>query len=533
MRLSRSAVVLVCVTVLVMFGGVVSAEQGSQWPNAGGDLQNTRSQPSEHKISVDTVGGLSTKWEFTTAGDVSATPAVDADTVYVPDWGGQLYAVDKKTGQQKWKTSISSATGVPFDKARATPAVTAHAVIVGTQGSIFAPGGGPGGWVLAFDKKTGQLLWKTQADPHFAAIITQSATVFAGKVYVGVASLEEALAGSPDYPCCTFRGSMLALDEKTGAILWKTYTAPPGYSGNAVWGSSPAIDSKRNQVYIATGNNYTVPQSVSDCVVAAGGDPVATAACPAADDHFDAILALNMRTGAVKWVTEAIPFDAWTTSCLPPPFGGAGTCPDPEGPDYDFGQAPALFTAKGQTGRKIELVGAGQKSGQYWALNPDTGAVVWVTQAGPGGTAGGLQWGSSVDGTRVYTANSNSNYKEWELPDGSTTNLGVWSGLDAATGELLWQTPAPIGPPNPFTAIWGTTSGPTTTANGVVFACSVEPAGHMYALDGATGEILWSFASGGSCLSGAAIADGMVYWGSGYSNFGGGSPNNKVYAFGL
>jgi len=533
MRLERIAIALACAVVPLAVGGVASAAEGDQWPSAGGDLQNTRSQPSEHKISVDTVGGLTKKWEFMTTGDVSATPAVDGDTVYFPDWGGQLYAVNKKTGQLKWRTSIASATGVPFDKARATPAVTEDAVIVGTQGSIFAPGGGPGGWVLAFNKRTGALLWKTQADPHFAAIITQSATVFDGKVYVGVASLEEALAGSPSYPCCTFRGSMLALDAKTGAILWKTYMAPAGYSGNAVWGSSPAIDTKRKQVYIATGNNYTVPQAVSDCVDAAAGDPDATAACPAADDYFDAILALDMRTGAVKWVTEAIPFDAWTTSCLPPPFGGGGTCPDPEGPDYDFGQAPALFKATRPDGGSIELVGAGQKSGQYWALDPDTGRVVWVTEAGPGGTAGGLQWGSSVDGRRVYTANSNSNYKPWVLPDGSTTNLGVWSGLDAATGEVLWQTPAPIAPPNPFAAIWGTTSGPTTTANGVVFACSVEPAGHMYALNGATGAILWSFASGGSCLSGAAISNGMVFWGSGYSNFGGGTTNNKVFAFGL
>lgn len=531
MRFARSSVLLAGVAGLLLSSGVALAGEGSQWTSAGGDRQNTRSQPSEHRISVDSVGGLTEKWVFETAGDVSATPAVDGDTVYVPDWGGQLYAVDKRTGQLRWQTSIAEATGVDFDKARATPAVTDDAVIVGTQGSIFT--GGQGARVLAFDKHTGELLWSTQADPHPAAIITQSATVFDGKVYVGVASLEEALAGSPFYPCCSFRGSMLALDAKTGVILWKTYMAPDGYSGNAVWGSSPAIDTKRRQVYIATGNNYSVPQSVSDCVDAAAGDPAATAACPAPDDYFDAIVALDMGTGAVKWVTKAIPFDAWTTSCLPPPFGGAGTCPDPEGPDYDFGQAPALFTARSQTGRKIELVGAGQKSGQYWALDPDTGAVVWKTQAGPGGTAGGLQWGSSVDGTRVYTANSNSNYKNWVLPDGSTTNLGVWSGLDAATGAVLWQTPAPIAPPDPFTAIWGTTSGPTTTANGVVFACSLDPAGHMYALDGATGEILWSFASGGSCLSGAAISQGMVYWGSGYSNFGGGSPNNRLYAFGL
>jgi polyvinyl alcohol dehydrogenase (cytochrome) len=53
----------------------------------------------------------------------------------------------------------------------------------------------------------------------------------------------------------------------------------------------------------------------------------------------------------------------------------------------------------------------------------------------------------------------------------------------------------------------------------------------MYALDAATGEVLWSYASGGSCLSGAAIADGTLYWGSGYSNFGFGTPNNRLYAF--
>ena len=53
----------------------------------------------------------------------------------------------------------------------------------------------------------------------------------------------------------------------------------------------------------------------------------------------------------------------------------------------------------------------------------------------------------------------------------------------------------------------------------------------MYALDDATGTILWTFASGGSCLSGAAIADGRLFWGSGYSFFG--TPNNKLYSFGL
>jgi len=505
---------------LLLVTSTVLASQGSEWNSAGGNRQNTRYQASEHMINTSNVNSLAPKWVFTTDGDVSATPAVDADTVYFPDWDGNLYAVDKLTGAEKWKASISDASGVPFDKARATPVVTEDKVIVGTQGSIFF-GGGPGGQVLAFNKFTGEPLWATVADSNIAAIITQSATVFDGVVYVGVASQEEALAAFvPDYPL-SFRGSMLALDLDTGAILWKTYMAPVGYTGNAVWGSSPAIDTKRGQVYIGTGNNYSVPESVLDCVSAANSDEE-TAACLPADDHFDSILALDMKTGAIRWSTRAIPYDAWTVQCI---FGGGSNCPEPAGPDYDFGQAPALFSVKPSgMGKSTDVVGVGQKSGKYWALNPDTGATIWSTQAGPGGTAGGLQWGSAVDGQRVYTANANSNFIPWTLPDGATTTSGVWSGLDAATGEVLWQITPPDG---------GSTSGPVTTANGLVFGCSLDPDGHMYALNAASGAILWSYASGGSCLSGAAISEGMLFWGSGYSNFGFGTPNDKLYAFGL
>ena len=508
------SVVVGVIIVGLLISSVAFASQGDQWTSAGGNRQNTRYQESEHTLSVSNVSTLTTKWAFTTAGDVSATPAVDADTVYVPDWAGNLYAVDRRTGQLRWSTSIAAASGVPGDKARATPAVTEDKVIIGTQGPF-----GGGGKVLAFNKFTGALVWSTVADTHPAAIITQSATVFDGRVYVGVSSQEEAISALvPGYQCCSFRGSMLALDLNTGAILWKTYTAPAGYSGSAVWGSSPAIDTKRGQVYIATGNNYSVPDDVLACVASNTGNPTGQAACLPADDHFDSVLALDLKTGAIRWATRAVPYDAWTVDCIP--FIGDGSnCPNPAGPDYDFGQAPALFTVKpGDKGKPRDLVGAGQKSGQYWALDPSTGAVQWVTQAGPGGTAGGLQWGSAVDGKRVYTANANSNAKP---PFGTS---GVWSGIDAVTGQLLWQTTPPNG---------GSTSGPVTTANGVVFGCSLDPQGYMYALNATTGTVLWSFASGGSCLSGAAISDGMLFWGSGYSNFGFGTPNNKLYAFGL
>lgn len=504
-----------------LFGPVhVQAQsEGSSWPSAGQNPQNTRHQATEQRISVATAPGLRVKWMFSTDGDVSATPAVDGANVYFPDWAGNLYAVDRRTGKQVWKKSIAQASGVPGDRARATPVIAGSRVIVGTQGPF-----GGGGKMMAFDKSTGTVLWVTTLESHFAAIVTQSATAVGDRLFVGTASLEEAIAGFvAGYPCCSFRGSMLALDANTGAILWKTWMVPPGYSGGAIWGSAPAVDPRRGLVYVATGNNYSVPPSVLSCVVAAGNDPDAQRACIDPADHFDAVLALDVNTGAIRWVTRALPYDAWTTSCLPI-IGDGSNCPQPAGPDYDFGQAPALFTARMSNGRSREVLGAGQKSGQYWALDPDTGSVLWVTQAGPGGTAGGLQWGSAVDGRRIYTANANSDRKPWTLPNNTVTTNGVWSALDAATGAILWQSTPHFG---------GSSSGPVTTANGVVFGCSLDPAGYMYALDASSGVTLWSYPSGGSCLSGAAISNGNVFWGSGYSNFGFGSQNNKLYAFGV
>jgi len=179
------------------------------------------------------------------------------------------------------------------------------------------------------------------------------------------------------------------------------------------------------------------------------------------------------------------------------------------------------------------LVGAGTKGGTYWALDDATGKVVWATQVGPGGIFGGIEWGSSVADGRVYVAESNSGHGATTLThpspgSASSTSGGFWEALNAATGEILWQTPDPAGPT--FGDI-----GQTATSNGVVYAGSSDAAGHVYALNGATGKIKWSFATGGSIGSGASIVNGMVYWGSGYGQFAssGTTGNNKVYAFSL
>lgn len=499
--------------------------ESSLWLMAGHDLHNTRSQPHESFITRANVGELDVHWMFEAGGDISATPAVDDSAVYVPDWAGNLFKLDRQTGAVIWQRSISEYNGVPGSMSRTTPVVHGDALIFGDQaGRQLMPAS-----VMAVSKHTGDLLWITQADSHPMSLVTQSAVVFDNRVYVGVASHEETLSAEmPDYACCSFRGSMLALDATTGDIVWRTYMAPPGYSGNAVWGSTAVVDAPRGSLYIGTGNNYTVPEDVADCVEANLGDPDAVQACLAPDNHFDSVMALDLQSGAVKWVTRSIPFDAWTLGCI---FPEVPNCPEPAGPDYDFGQGPVLFTMMQTSGERRQLLGAGQKSGQYWTFDPDDGEVVWVTQVGPGGALGGLQWGSATDGERIYTAISNYDGDAWELvangqPTGQMTNGGLISALDASTGTILWQTPDPESAPD---------QGAVTVANGVVYACSVDPLGHMYALDASSGAILWSFASGGSCGGGASVVDGAVYWGSGYSTLSdvGTTGNNKLYRFGL
>jgi polyvinyl alcohol dehydrogenase (cytochrome) len=510
------------------------------WPSAGQNLSNTRYSKLESTITPENITNLKVKWEFETEGDVSATPAVDEGYVYFPDWKGNLYKVSASTGEVEWSQHFSYYTGIEGDFARTTPAISGNSLIIGTQLNFDDTATLNGAHILNINKNTGELKWIKQVEEFPAAVITQSPVVFGNSIFVGVSSMEESQANSNTYPCCSFRGSVLSLNINTGDINWKTYMTPDSFDfpGVAVWGNTPVVDQKRNSLYVTTGNNYKVPQAVLDCV-AAGGEPETVKACieavPGSDrNYFDAIVALDLKTGEVKWHNSVIPYDGWNVACL---FDN-DNCPEEAGPDYDFGQGPALFTVS-KNGKRRELLGAGQKSGIYWAFNPDNGDVVWQTQVGPGGIAGGLQWGSAVDEFQVYTAVSNNGYEPHTMTEGPgygrTVRGGFWASLDAYDGKLLWEVAGenpPAFPPdeailNPIAP----NMGPVSVANGVVFGGAMDAMGTMYAFDAITGNILWSFESGGSVLSGAAISNGSIYWGSGYSNFNFGTPGHKVYAF--
>jgi polyvinyl alcohol dehydrogenase (cytochrome) len=522
----------------------------NNWPMFGQNICNTASSPTGAGMSKRVAQNLTEKWAYSAAGEVSATPAVADGSVYFPDWSGMLTKLDAKTGKVTWTKSVTSllaaangTTDTGFSS-RTTPVVTNDSVIFGTLGGGL---GGPGGsaFVVSVNKDTGAVQWATPVHGgHPAAVVSGSAVYDGTRVYFGVSSIEEGYPHFvPGYTCCSFRGSVVAVDATTGAIVWQTHTisdsvyyeagvpsdggALSGYAGVAIWSSTPVVDLKRKQLYVTTGNNYSAPSG------APGSEP---------GNAPDAVLALDLETGAIKWA-QSVPEggrDVWSY------LNSDNNLPFSQGQDSDFGAGANLFTAMVH-GVMTDLVGAGQKSGLYFALDADTGSVVWQTQVSPPGHLGGIHWGTATDGNRIYVAGNDTFATPWVLGGkgphaGETVTTGAWSALDPSTGEILWQTPDPA-LSKPLDGV--SLNSPVTVLNGVLFGGSMDAAGTMFALDADDGTILWSFKSGGTVYGGPAVAGGTVYWGSGYPStrttayvtapygqLGGfGTSSKKLYAF--
>jgi polyvinyl alcohol dehydrogenase (cytochrome) len=506
----------------------------------GSNICNTRSTGAA-VLNKRNASTLAVKWKFQAGGDISATPAVVDNDLFVPDFGGSLNKINASTGQLVWSISVGAligasdaGTGAQDAPApvvsRTTPLVTSDSVIFGVNrgASISAPA--ILATLVAVDRTTGALKWQTTVDGHPTAHITSSPVINNGTIYVGVASDEEFFSALPviagvNYPCCSFRGSAVALNASTGQIIWKTYTiedsayfetdgkTPSGYAGAAVW-AAPTIDRNRNSVYITTGNNYSQPAG-------AGALPPG--------DHIESIMSLDLATGAIKWSQRMSKGDVWNllTFYVNGPTSG--------GPDWDFGTSAVLYSTT-INGNQRDVLGAGQKSGMYWALDPATGNVLWVTAVGPGGHLGGIHWGTAFDGKNIYVGVNDELGVTYGLggsgPEaGEQVNVGSWAALNPSNGSILWQVanPAMSAPNGNGTSV----NGPVSAVSGVMFGGSMDANGTMFALDGATGAVLWSFQSGATVYGGPAIVNGTVYWGNGYpfARLHFGTPGGTLYAF--
>ena len=490
------------------------------WPFLNGDLENTRNVSAAAGVTSDSVSRLEVFWTAPMVGGVKlATPVSDGEALYIATGASRLYRINRLTGTVKWEISIPETAGVPGASVRSSVAVVDGKVVFGLRNKPI---------VVALDANSGALLWKTLIDNHRFAQVAESPIVADGRVFISLTGVaEEAMpAMTPDYKCCDFRGSTVALDVNDGTLLWKTYVLPEGFAGASIWSGAGAYDSNRRTLYITTGNAYLAPVEVQECINENKGDEMAQAACHPPGVWYDSIVAFDADTGDIKWGHRGSHNDFFTAGCLG--FSGAPVRACGQGPDHDFGTAPMVWSAGGR-----EFVGAGQKSGVFWALDPESGAVIWTGQSGSSGPLGGMEFGTATDGIRVYFADSNAKFPSYMpqavgLSSGESIAYGSIGAFDAATGVRLWQVADPAG-----ARLMGTSAGcdslagtgenctgpfikaPVTVAGDVVFACSIEPEGHMYGFNAATGDLLWSFRSGSSCETGPAILDGAIYWASG------------------
>lgn len=524
---------LATVAALLLAGAVQAADSPAAWQTAGGNVLNTRSADGEKTIGVDSVGSLQLLWSVKLKGAViAATPVSDGSGLFLPTSLGHVVRIERATGKVAWDVALDEVTGIAGAGSKASVGLTDTAVVLGLTNAPV---------VVALSKEDGKLLWQTRIDDNPMVYSIQAPLVADGRVFIGTANATEEGATLYDNPaCCVFRGQIAALDAATGTLQWRFHPLPEGFAGGAVWGSTPIYDATRRSLYITTGNGFWAPREVQACADANRNDRDKLRACYPKDTWFDSILSLDVATGRLKWGFRAEDYDFFTGVCLYPkdqrrnPYCG-------NGPDHDFGQGAMLWRAGNR-----DLVGAGQKSGDFWALDADSGALVWTQKLGPGGASGGILGGSATDGERVYVAEANTKQigrgpVAYTLPSGESINYGSYAALDSATGRILWQIGDPAGHEYPVTdkpctleaavanannAAAGTparpsdcrgafASGPVTIANGVLFACSTAPPGPLYAFDAASGRLLWSFDTGSGCRTGASVMDGVLYWANG------------------
>jgi len=460
--------------------------EGTGWNGWGLDPENSRFQSRPGLLAAD-IPRLRVKWAFNYVGGRFGQPTVVGGRLLLTSMSG-VYSLDAKTGCVVWRF--------------AQPVASRTTVVVGP-----APGVAPSGTaayfgdlsanVYAVDAASGALLWKTRVDPHPRAVLTGSPTLWNNRLYVPVSSWEEGTAAAGQYSCCTFRGSVVALDAATGQMRWQAFaitraSAPTGRNrsgtqmygpaGAAVW-SAPTIDAKRRRLYFTTGNSYT----------------------DIGDDGSDAVIAVDLVSGQIVWRTQMLHGDNSLSFCSrgrPLP-----NCPTTLGHDYDFGASPILMTLPNGE----DVVIAGQKSGTVFGLDPATGAIRWSTPVGVGGFLGGIEWGMATDSTRLYVANADAITTETGRP-------GLFA-LDPATGKDLWYAPS-----------FAAQSAAPSVIPGVIFAGSTD--GHERAYAAADGRVLWDFDTHQTIdVSSGTIAGGMLFVMSGYVGVLGGSARDVLLAF--
>ncbi|HEY0963436.1 MAG TPA: PQQ-binding-like beta-propeller repeat protein [Pseudomonadales bacterium] len=472
--------------------------EGARWTGWGNGATNTRQ--ADGSIASGDLDTFELRWAygFAGAGSVVGNPVVHNDVLYIGVDSGEVHALDARSGCTYW-IFTSPSGGV-----RTAPALAR------VNGRWLLWFGSRGAEVFAVDARTGQQVWRTKVDTHPAAILTGSPQFVmlegrnAARLLVPVSSSEEGMAAVPTYACCTFRGSVVALDALSGEQIWKRdMIATPaantggdkelGPSGAAIW-SAPTIDLANGRLFVTTGDAYSAP----------------------ADEATDAVVAMNLDDGERQWLHQGTANDIWTVACMRP--DAADDC----GPDQDYG-APGMLVTQGDA----QLLIAGQKSGVVRAFDPASGTLQWETALVENTSefGGKIIWGGASDGSKVYFG----------------LGIGGIHALNVGDGAKAWFTPLQPAPGRERNL---GQDGPLTVSGDLVLSSGWD--GVVRALDADTGAVLWDFdtardfadtvngvpAKGGSMgAAGPVIAGGRLFVPSGYVGVKNGIGGNALLMF--
>lgn len=445
---------------------------------------------------------LKPKWSFVFDDAIHprSTPAITDQALFIGSENGEIFALDTETGCAYWKAQAEGEVRTAISIAE-----------VKGKWQIFFSDLKANAYAL--DALSGKLLWQVKIDAHPDAMGTGSPVYVDGKLLVPVSSLEVANTNNPFFNCCTFRGSVLALDASSGESLWRFYTINEsvesqgesvigvelfGPSGAAVW-SPPTVDVKNRRVFIGTGQNYHHPVTAM----------------------ANAVIAINLDTGKKLWHHKTLVSDAWNSACATALKGP--NCPKNRGKDYDFG-APPIYVE----GDDFSYVVAGQKSGEVFVFNADNGDLIWRKQVGRGGILGGVHWGMAADKEAVYVPVADTDLMILDNTKGEP-KPGLYK-LDIKTGKTLWSTAAFPDCTGLLICKHGL-SATITVVNGFVLAGGLD--GILRAYDAETGKAFWRFDSkqgvtgvnglngeGGTIDAAPVVAaKGKLFFNSGYGGF--------------
>lgn len=521
---------------LAFLGGLLGSVRATEtWSGWGGNTFNNRWASNNTIIDSSTISSLGQHCRIDYPYGVSATPVNVGNTVYYPTWNGSFVALNYATCSIQWQINVTQliVNYAPLNAlqqpallidpvSRTSPQIDGDYLYFGTVTHAL---------LVAVNRNTGKVLGMIQIHNHPVASITQAPTFWGGNIFVGSSSREESAVDIPGYQCCSFIGNFMSLKFSPTlnkfTVNWEISTLPSnsGLAGVSVWGSQPSIDTVRNQVYIGTGNLYQDTSQLEKC-------ENKSSSCLPDNVRMDAVIAVDITTGAIKWQTRPTPLDVWNTACGVPgilPYN-ATLCPNQPGTDANFGMAPAFVPAKNSSLSRDAVV-AGQKNGMLYAFSADDGSILWSVLTSPGSQFAGLSWGVAVDNRQAYFTGINALDAIFRLqPSGISGNRSVYGAADLETGTILWET---LAPDNAIAEV------PPTVVGDLVLAGRTgsedNPAnfentdGGLVALDKLTGDIVFDYTLDANFHGGIAVVDSYIMFGTGYAPFMGYTGSGSFY----